>query len=947
MLHDLQDPSSSAPQFTQRRIRHITSFQVHNLTPFPLRDTVASAIAQPAQEHQFNPYGQLSDDLDLTVLKKRSHKISTNSANTRWSIKSDANDKNERDLISEHVKDGKPGSLGAAIVENSVVKPYSTSSLPLRQRRPCAPSAVSFGEYNLSPLGTTSTQPLVPSFTMLPETSQEALENVIKSRLVETCLLVTVFQPSSSNVLSVIQPTLCTRPKNSQHSGNIHLERSNSSQRESPSGLKSSSRRTAKGPMSVSLDLTSSTNVRRSSTRLNGSGRIVNHNKSLSSPARHHDSGSLHRSAMANAEETSTFLDVCTSYMSPIHRPSTNPTFSFDIDHSALSHLELTGNSLKIEVWGRLEAEGDQIPVIHGKGKARQSRSTIYSPEWRRIHEWLVDLQELVPVPPDSSLAPNTLLITFSPFDQTYYTIPQRERNDGSRPLSPLHGYSSDTEYEAKKLGDSMLATRDQRWRRKRPQPGSLNAHEPHEFGMTASMHDLSELVSLQSYVDDCLSSLLQVQREIDKMIHNDPLHPLDREISERNTTVDDLKREHTTILQASAILRERIRRRLKELAQRKDALEMGYKQHAEALRLQKAEEAEVEVERNRLHRLQRLFAPTRTTLLSTLSTIFPIELSSPPDLLYTILDIPLPIPLTPNDPAPPLSMPTQKAVTEEAIATALGYVAQLVQLIAAYLGKGLVYPVVCIGSRSLIRDNISAMVGPRMFPLFARGVDAYRFEYGVFLLNKNINLLMADRDLRALDMRHTLPNLKNLILILTHGEAAELPGMRTTSSSVASVKDVSPTDAEENESTTPKGRNESQASADGTTPPASGATTPTAISGSADSGKATRPFLGLTSLTDLIRLRYSSSHREAAPDLSERNHVVESDRSSKIYDSTGPRNGNVTMMLGTGGPDEGETRDTVEEVDPVDRTMLEDKLGLSPVNATAAITESMGMCVS
>jgi UV radiation resistance-associated gene protein len=33
----------------------------------------------------------------------------------------------------------------------------------------------------------------------------------------------------------------------------------------------------------------------------------------------------------------------------------------------------------------------------------------------------------------------------------------------------------------------------------------------------------------------------------------------------------------------------------------------------------------------------------------------------------------------------------------------------------------------------------------------------------------------MADRDLRALDMRHTLPNLKNLLLTLTDGEGTRL----------------------------------------------------------------------------------------------------------------------------------------------------------------------------
>lgn len=104
-----------------------------------------------------------------------------------------------------------------------------------------------------------------------------------------------------------------------------------------------------------------------------------------------------------------------------------------------------------------------------------------------------------------------------------------------------------------------------------------------------------------------------------------------------------------------------------------------------------------------------------RISLLSTLASIYPIELYSLPDLLYTILDIPLPIPSTATDPAPPLSLPNHPNVNEDAIATSLGYVAQLLQLLATYLGQPLVYPVTCVGSRSFIKDGISAMVGPRM----------------------------------------------------------------------------------------------------------------------------------------------------------------------------------------------------------------------------------------
>lgn len=43
-----------------------------------------------------------------------------------------------------------------------------------------------------------------------------------------------------------------------------------------------------------------------------------------------------------------------------------------------------------------------------------------------------------------------------------------------------------------------------------------------------------------------------------------------------------------------------------------------------------------------------------------------------------------------------------------------------------------------------------------------------YRFEYAVFLLNKNIEQLMNVHKLPVLDLRHILPNLNSLILTLS-----------------------------------------------------------------------------------------------------------------------------------------------------------------------------------
>lgn|SRR6266850_1367207 len=112
---------------------------------------------------------------------------------------------------------------------------------------------------------------------------------------------------------------------------------------------------------------------------------------------------------------------------------------------------------------------------------------------------------------------------------------------------------------------------------------------------------------------------------------------------------------------------------------------------------------------------LQGRILSVRASLITTLASLFPIDLVSGSDLLFSILIVPLPIPLGVTDPAPPLSLPTYKEVNEESVATALAYAAFVVQLLAVYLDKMLVYPITFYGSRSMIRDGISAMVGPRM----------------------------------------------------------------------------------------------------------------------------------------------------------------------------------------------------------------------------------------
>ncbi|XP_006360958.1 UV radiation resistance-associated gene protein isoform X1 [Solanum tuberosum] len=119
--------------------------------------------------------------------------------------------------------------------------------------------------------------------------------------------------------------------------------------------------------------------------------------------------------------------------------------------------------------------------------------------------------------------------------------------------------------------------------------------------------------------------------------------------------------------------------------------------------------------------------------------------------------------------------------------ATALGYVAHVVTLIASYLQVPLRYPLRFGGSRSYIRDyapsiepsssdlisssSVSTNSRPVEFPLFLEGQDSTRAAYAVFLLNKDIEQLLNYIGGRSLGPRHVLANLKELLRIILSSE--------------------------------------------------------------------------------------------------------------------------------------------------------------------------------
>ncbi|KAG0232559.1 hypothetical protein BGX31_005110 [Mortierella sp. GBA43] len=149
-------------------------------------------------------------------------------------------------------------------------------------------------------------------------------------------------------------------------------------------------------------------------------------------------------------------------------------------------------------------------------------------------------------------------------------------------------------------------------------------------------------------------------------------------------------------------------------------------------------------------HALQE-YSTKRTELIATLFTIFPITESERDPNLLKICNVALP-----NS--------VYNGMDEDTISVALGYACNLVVMLAHYLSVPLRYPLTPMGSRAYVLDPVSRLVGPKEFPLFGKGQDSQRFEYGVFLLNKNVEQLLNSQGLQFMDLRQTLPNLRYLM---------------------------------------------------------------------------------------------------------------------------------------------------------------------------------------
>lgn len=277
----------------------------------------------------------------------------------------------------------------------------------------------------------------------------------------------------------------------------------------------------------------------------------------------------------------------------------------------------------------------------------------------------------------------------------------------------------------------------------------------------TSSYNVLMKLSNLNNSIEDALATREALTAQINSLLERIPDDPVPQAQESARISKTQLAAQKRAVRSAQA-RRDDLKTSIQA---RRDAVKEG-----EAAQARAAEH--VEHAQSKLPASQELISVTRESIhgqrrriCEDLAHIFPITPTpSGAPLAFSICGIALP-----NSDYDP----TSSSSTEDTLSAALGYVAQLTHALQFYLSVPLPYPVTAFGSRSSIRDDISLLPdAQRDFPLFLRGgaTAQYRFDYGWFLLNKDIEALCVSAGLKIVDIRHTLPNLKYLLYVCSAG---------------------------------------------------------------------------------------------------------------------------------------------------------------------------------
>ncbi|KAK3938457.1 UV radiation resistance associated protein [Diplogelasinospora grovesii] len=289
----------------------------------------------------------------------------------------------------------------------------------------------------------------------------------------------------------------------------------------------------------------------------------------------------------------------------------------------------------------------------------------------------------------------------------------------------------------------------------------------------TSSYNALMKLATLDNSIQDALATRDALTRQINDLLEREPVN----ELPEAEDKLQLAQKYVGQQRRAIAAAKKRKEELKGSIAARRAAIEQGRAMQEKAA-------ADVDNAAEKLAESRQLVAKINEDIrgqrrricedLAYIYNISPVPLGPP--LSFQICGLYLPN-TTYDSISGSIGGDSKSAVgpvSEDQLSAALGHVALLTDALQYYLGMPLPYPIRPFGSRSSIRDDISQLPDPqREFPLYLpRGGSSaqFRFDYGWFLLNKDIEALCNSQGLKVVDIRHTLPNLKYLLYVCSAG---------------------------------------------------------------------------------------------------------------------------------------------------------------------------------
>jgi hypothetical protein len=297
----------------------------------------------------------------------------------------------------------------------------------------------------------------------------------------------------------------------------------------------------------------------------------------------------------------------------------------------------------------------------------------------------------------------------------------------------------------------------------------------------TSSFDALLRLSKLDDSIQDALATRNKIAADLEELLEQNKSAMVDRDrVEEGKDRLKTVEYAKKTVSKQLEKARHQIEEKRAALAKRRELMSKDLVERKEKGSDMEDGRSNTPTVRASLDQDRKDIQNQRRRICEDLQKVYPIQPIKNKALAFTIRGLALP------------NSEEIDASSPEITAAALGHIAHTLQLISFYSGNPLVYPVTPRASTSTIYDPISLLKTNareaqrygadkvlRTYPLFSRGVPRFRFEYALFLLNKDIQLLLETGfGVRVLDIRHTLPNLKYLLYVATAGEG-ELPARK------------------------------------------------------------------------------------------------------------------------------------------------------------------------